>query len=84
MQAEPAQQLATDTRVFTRHGVDQTQHVQGTQGEVGHVADGSGHHVERGRRILLAGCGLSHGVDQQFGPGDRGVDGGLGRHGSWQ
>ena len=45
-------------RVLASHRVGQLQHVQGPQGDVGQVADGRGHHVQRALRIMLRSGGV--------------------------
>ena len=45
-------------RVSSQTTVGQLQHVQGAQGDVGEVADGRGHHVQRALRIMLRNDGV--------------------------
>ncbi|MNT34780.1 hypothetical protein D3C72_1707780 [compost metagenome] len=45
-------------RVFASNGVRHLQNVQRAQGDVGEVADGRGHGIERGGRVLLLACGF--------------------------
>jgi hypothetical protein len=45
VQAEAVQQLGRIAGVLARHGIDQRQHMQGTQANVGNVANWRSHHV---------------------------------------
>ena len=56
-----AQQLLGVARVLAGHRVDLRQHMQRTQRDVGQVADGRGHDVQRALRIMLVRGGLAGG-----------------------
>jgi hypothetical protein len=56
-----AQQALRVARVFAGDHVHQLQHMQRAQRDVGQVADGRGHHVERGLRIMLRTRGVMRG-----------------------
>ena len=53
-----AQQGAGVARVFAGNAVGQVQQMQGTQTDVGQIADGRGHDVERALRIMLRSAGF--------------------------
>ena len=57
LQPQVAEQLRANARVFTGHGIHPPQHVHRAQRDVGQVADGCGHHIQRAVRIMLRrGC----------------------------
>jgi hypothetical protein len=56
VEAEVAQQGSAVPRVLAGDGVDDRQHVQGAQAQVGEVADGRRDDVQ-GRRGILLGAG---------------------------
>mmetsp|Transcript_18229 Transcript_18229/g.43763 ORF Transcript_18229/g.43763 Transcript_18229/m.43763 type:complete len:306 (-) Transcript_18229:2098-3015(-) len=65
VQAKMAQQRAALARVLTGQRIGQAQQMDGAQGQVGQVADGRGHQVERAGRILLAAGRGRRGLAQQ-------------------
>ncbi len=54
LQAHAREQLAGVAGVFAGDGVGQPEYMQRAQRQVGHVADGRGHHVQRAGRVGLA------------------------------
>ena len=67
VQAQMVQQAAADARVFAGYRVDQAQHMDSAQAQIGQIADRCGHHIKRGCGILLTtGCGCSR-LHQQGG-----------------
>ena len=64
VESELAQQRGAVARVFAGDGIDQAEHVDGAQRQIGQVADRRGHDVQGACGILLAtgraGGGLLH------------------------
>jgi len=57
--AVDAQHALCVARVFAGDGINHTQHMQGAQRDIGQIADGGGHHIERAVWINLSpGCRL--------------------------
>ena len=65
--AQVAQKTAGDAGVFTGHDIGQGERLHGTQGDVGHVADGCGDEIKRTFGILLAAGHMLGRMEQQIG-----------------
>ena len=60
-----AQQGLRVARVLTGHCVGQRQNVQGSQGDVGQIADGRSHHIQAALRIMRGTGGRLRGVQHR-------------------
>ena len=61
---EAVQQRGAVARVLAGDRIDEREHMQGAQRDVGQIADRRGDDVERGRGILLTGGGRGRGLDE--------------------
>jgi len=67
VQAQHVQQATGDAGVFAGHSVDQRQHLDSAQADVGQIADGGGHKIERAFGILLLAGDLLRRLEQHVG-----------------